>query len=433
MQTRTKESRKRLQSLILLTAFTCVLLIVSTYAWFTVQKDVNVSNIRAKVEVAEGLQISLDAKNWTQVLDLGNGITDGEEPNASLTETTGFTYVPYENHRNHVPDELIPVSTTGESIAVPTAEVTEGKNASNELGMYVAKYEGDESKKLSTIKRAIETETSVSADTYAGYYAFDIFLRNSSKTGVTKDILQLNSDSSAWVLPAGEGITVNRSGVDVPYEGNKASGLQNTIRVAFARYGTGEYTGPFDTTTLVAANGLVSADAPQDKALLNTNQTIDSVAIWEPNHNTHTEHIVTNIGKWFDGGALPADPFYTKTIKAGTTTLTNVFDWSDTSLGQPKTIQTTAFDEVKGFTKEGVVNLKDIDGTTDFTLGANSITRLRVYVYLEGQDPDCDNSASRGGGVEVNIGLTKGEDVGSMDRYNELYDPDRAVYTPAGS
>lgn len=432
MQTRTKESRKRLQSLILLTAFTCVLLIVSTYAWFTVQKDVNVSNIRARVEVAEGLQISLDALNWTQVLDLGNG-TD-EDANASLTETTGFTYMPYAEHRNHVPEELIPVSTTGESIAVPTAEVTANKNASNELGMYVAKYEGDESKKLSSITRAVETETNVSNDAYAGYYAFDIFLKNSSKTGVTKDILQLNSDSSAWVLPSGEGITVNKSGVDITYDGNKASGLQNTIRVAFARYGTGEYTGPFAADSLVASNGLVSADADQDKALAATNQDIGSVAIWEPNHNTHTDHIKTNIGKWFPGGSLPTDPFFTKTLKAGTTTLTNVFDWDDTSLGQPKTVQTTAYDEVDGFTKEGVVNLKDIDGTTDFTLGANSITRLRVYVYLEGQDPDCDNSASRGGGIEVNIGLTKSEAVGSMDRYNELYDPDRTPYTaPVGS
>ena len=432
MQTRTKESRKRLQSLILLTAFTCVLLIVSTYAWFTVQKDVNVSNIRARVEVAEGLQISLDALNWTQVLDLGNG-TD-EDANASLTETTGFTYMPYAEHRNHVPEELIPVSTTGESIAVPTAEVTASKNAENELGMYVAKYEGDESKKLSSITRAVETETNVSDDAYAGYYAFDIFLKNSSKTGVSKDILQLNSDSSAWVLPTGEGITINKSGVDVPYEGNKSSGLQNTIRVAFARYGTGEYTGPFDKDTLVAANGLVSADAGQDIALASTNQSIDSVSIWEPNHDAHTEHIETNIGKWFPDGTLPADPFFTKTLKSGTATLTNVFDWDDTSLGQPKTVQTTAYDEEVGFTKEGVVNLKDIDGTTDFTLGANSITRLRVYVYLEGQDPDCDNAASRGGGIEVNIGLTKSETVGSMDRYNELYDPDRTAYTaPAGS
>lgn len=419
MQTRTKESRKRLQSLILLTAFTCVLLIVSTYAWFTTQKDVNVSNIRGKVEVAEGLQISLDALNWTQVLDLGNG-TD-EDATASLTETTGFDYVPYEGHRNHVPEEFLPISTSGDKVDVPSGELTEGKTASQEIGMYAGKYEGDTTKKLGTVTRAVETVTDVSADNYAGYYAFDIFLRNSSKTGVTKDILQLNSDSSAWVLPTGEGISVEREGSTVNYDGNKASGLQNTIRVAFVRYGAGE-----------TGTGVVSADATQTEALSGTNQGVSSVAIWEPNHNAHTESIKTNIGKLFTGGTLPTDPFFTRTLTKDITELANVFDWSNTALGEPNTIQTTAYDEELGFIKEGVQNLKDVDGETDFTLAANSITRLRVYIYLEGQDPDCDNSASRGGGIEVNIGLTKGEAEGSMDRYNELYDPDRTAYT-AGS
>lgn len=426
MQTRTKESRKRLQSLILLTAFTCVLLIVSTYAWFTTQKDVNVSNIRGRVEVAEGLQISLDALNWTQVLDLGDGTTD-EEANASLTETTGFDYVPYAGHRNHVPEEFLPISTSGDKLDVPVGEITENKTASTELGMFAGKYEGDTTKKLGEPVRAVETVTDVSADNYAGYYAFDIFLKNSSKTGVTKDTLQLNSDSSAWVLPDGKGITITRSGGEtVEFKGNEASGLQNTIRVAFARYGAGE-----------TATGVVNADATQADALKNTNQEIGAISIWEPNHNEHTEAIETNIGKLFASGSLPADPFFTKTLKASTPALDNVFDWGDgAQLGQPKTVQTSLYTDDtygKGYTLEGVKDLTDINGD-DFTLAANSITRLRVYIYLEGQDPDCDNSASRGGGIEVNIGLTKGESEGSMGRFNEVNSTTRANYTaPAGS
>ena len=426
MQTRTKESRKRLQSLILLTAFTCVLLIVSTYAWFTTQKDVNVSNIRGRVEVAEGLQISLDALNWTQVLDLGDGTTD-EEANASLTETTGFDYVPYAGHRNHVPEEFLPISTSGDKLDVPAGEITENKTASTELGMFAGKYEGDTTKKLGAPVRASEKVTDVSADNYAGYYAFDIFLKNSSKTGVTKDTLQLNSDSSAWVLPDGKGITITRSGGEtVEFKGNEASGLQNTIRVAFARYGAG-----------ASGTGVVNADATQADALKNTNQEIGAISIWEPNHNEHTEAIETNIGKLFASGSLPADPFFTKTLKASTPALDNVFDWGDDApLGQPKTVQTSLYTDDsfgKGYTLEGVKDLTDINGN-DFTLAANSITRLRVYIYLEGQDPDCDNSASRGGGIEVNIGLTKGESEGSMGRFNEVNSTTRANYTaPAGS
>ena len=36
-----------------------------------------------------------------------------------------------------------------------------------------------------------------------------------------------------------------------------------------------------------------------------------------------------------------------------------------------------------------------------------------MYVWLEGQDVDCTNLASHGGGIEVNLGLVKNEEVTS--------------------
>ena len=70
MEKRTKESKKRLNSLILLIAFTAILLIASTYAWFTTQKNVSINNLRGVVEVAEGLEISLNGKTWGTKIDL---------------------------------------------------------------------------------------------------------------------------------------------------------------------------------------------------------------------------------------------------------------------------------------------------------------------------------------------------------------------------
>ena len=113
---------------------------------------------------------------------------------------------------------------------------------------------------------------------------------------------------------------------------------------------------------------------------------------------------------------------------------------------QTTTTYGTEDGKLNGFTVEGVQNLITTDSTAEepeesdasqfevLTLAANSITRFRVYVYIEGQDPDCDTDASQGGGIEVNIGLTKGETQGSMDRYNEVYTADgttddRAAYT----
>ena len=65
-------------------------------------------------------------------------------------------------------------------------------------------------------------------------------------------------------------------------------------------------------------------------------------------------------------------------------------------------------------------NMKDVNNQ-DFKIESNKVSKIRVYVWLEGQDPDCDTDASQGGGIEVNIGLTKGETQGSMDRYNEIF------------
>ena len=42
-----------------------------------------------------------------------------------------------------------------------------------------------------------------------------------------------------------------------------------------------------------------------------------------------------------------------------------------------------------------------------FQIKKNTIIRLRMYVWLEGQDVDTTNYASHGGGITVNIGLVK--------------------------
>ena len=469
MQTRTKESRKRLQSLILLTAFTCVLLIVSTYAWFTTQKDVNVSNIRAKVEVAEGLSISLDGAEWTQTLDLGNALDSGDakyQPaNASLTDSaTTLEYGPYDGHRNHVPDEFLPVSTSGDVIDIgASAGGLANRRAGKELGFYTGKYDGNTTQDFEQIIKTDEDTTTLtpSDSAYAGYYAFDMFLKNTSKTGVTKDILQLNSDAYAWVLPEGEKIT---NALNIDYVGDPNPGIQNAIRVAFARYGDGE-SAPGKTFVDVKD---VTNDPLTQVVQATAGYDITKVAIWEPNHDDHKNRIIANIGKLFPTGTNPLPvltpgqtdydratyvPFWVCTLKSTAVgqTIDNVFDWSNTHMKKTPTLQTTTTygtetGKLNGFTVEGVQNLITTDSTATsptatgdsnyevMTLAANSITRFRVYIYIEGQDPDCDTDASAGGGIEVSVALTKGEAQGSMDRYNELYTAegsadDRASYT----
>ena len=109
-QNKQKNSKRRLNSLILLVAFTAIMLIVSTYAWFSTQKTVSISNLTGTVKVAEGLEISLDANAWSQEIDFSK----------YTPEQLKKTY-DQGNETNVVPTELIPASTDGKGAINATA------------------------------------------------------------------------------------------------------------------------------------------------------------------------------------------------------------------------------------------------------------------------------------------------------------------------
>ena len=64
--------------------------------------------------------------------------------------------------------------------------------------------------------------------------------------------------------------------------------------------------------------------------------------------------------------------------------------------------------------------MKEQKGTerpTFITLAPNSITKIRVYVYIEGQDVDNYDFASLGKAIKVNFGFTKERFYGSDIQY----------------
>lgn len=358
MKERTKESRRRLNSLILLIAFTAIMLIVSTYAWFSTQKDVTISNLTGEVQVAEGLEISIDGETWSQVIDL---------------EKVDIKTDAYDTNKNLLPEEMLPVSTLGE---------TGGTDLSMLRGNVTNSIE------LSDIIACDETVKNISDAKYPGYIAFDIFLKNTSR-GDTPNTLQLNSNSSVGVLESG---------------GKAESGVQNTVRVGFALYNS-------VADTLATATEIISSTTGDSS-------TISNVAIWEPNSNDHVPYIVKNnnkiVGKTF-ADQEKVDTFALKKTAIGQT-ISNIYDWGGTitHLAKQNTLQTTKTDVGNYVIKEGVQDLLSAtDGTSPFQLQPNKISRVRVYVWLEGQDVDCTNYASHGGGIEVDIGLVKDANVGS--------------------
>ena len=51
-------------------------------------------------------------------------------------------------------------------------------------------------------------------------------------------------------------------------------------------------------------------------------------------------------------------------------------------------------------------------GVVEFKIKKNQIAKVRLYIWLEGQDVDTINYASHGGGVHLDLGLVKGQVTG---------------------
>ena len=390
MKGKNKKNKRKseLNAMFFIILIAAVMFIISTYAWFSTQKNVSITNLRGTVEVAEGLEISLDAEKWY------NGITLGEEDGQlSITKNA------YQGHHNISPSEMLPVSTLGLVGSTDTDLKMLRGNVTN-------------SKELSKIVETKENIESTTDSQFPGYFAFDIFLKNNSKQSSGDDILQLNYDSSLEIMDASK----------------TATGLQNTARIAFCKYaGTSEVDA--SQADILKETAGVGVGAPK--------AYISDVAIWEPNADDHVDYIVKNNNK-ITWSTSDASAYATKTLDDGTKgfdtttkmptyalktsaagqTINDIYMWNGTeaNLARQYTLQTTKTSTTDYTIKEGVQNLvKATDGTTAFGIAPNKITRIRVYLWLEGQDVDCINYASHGGGVKVNIGLVKGSVVGSTE------------------
>lgn len=409
MQKRTKESTKRLNSLILLIAFTAILLIISTYAWFTTQKNVQISNLSGLVNVAEGMEISLDAQNWFGTIDLSKAklVSTQVEP------PEGFEYETYEDgtdtysyvNTNVMPDVkgLLPVSSIGE---------IDGK----QISMTTGKYGGGNS--LSSVKTFTSDVPDVDQPAN-GYFAFDLFIKNTNSdpyTGAFDQKIALTDASSltAHAFVENEGLEN-----EVSFDGS-IYGVQNTMRVAMA-----------------LSSGTVPATTSSQAVIINgTDATLDSVTIWEPNADSHVVNVIDNFcgdkssvhistdnnnepsgaPTWFkfaDGAR-----FFTFGVpkQTGITSIPNTYNWvtaDDNPVKQQNTVQTPADSSNMYITKLTLAD--EARKTNEFAIAKNAINKIRIYVWMEGQDADTINYASYGHGINLNLGFMRDAEEFALD------------------
>lgn len=189
----------------------------------------------------------------------------------------------------------------------------------------------------------------------AKFIAFDIFLKAESKK-----TLYLNSNSSV------ENIS------------EKSIGIENAFRVAFLNQGT--VASDSSIYTIQNLNGSKKA------------------FIWEPNYDTHTQKSIQNAKQTYGINLIEKNnkliPYYG--VKKEIKQTDNVY------------LRNTYTDMYQNFFEKVNIDLattKDYD-TNKYMFDINpGITKLRVYMWLEGQDLDCEDSASLGD-VLINLQIT---------------------------
>lgn len=349
MRKRSRSSRRRMNSIFMTLLLTTVMLVMSTYAWFTANRMVEITGITAKVTAAEGLQISLDGVKW------GTSVT----ADASHLEEATATVAGVNNYL--LPDELKPVSTTG---------ATSG----SEISFYDGKVTADGTQ-LNDAASATRTASTTAAT--GKYIVFDVYLKNSSSQST--DLFQLGANSLVRL-----GTTEGKLGVE-------NTGLENSVRIGFMLFG----------------NTAVPTASQSDLASLAAGTP--QVSIWEPNYDQHITEVLQNDARVQGENGSTFRTF--GLINAGTGSLTGINGTSATTfMEQTNTVRTAATvaadtqltTAVAAGTGEGA-----IAAGSNMSLKGNAISKVRVYIWLEGQDPDCIDTASTGKYLDFVINLSK--------------------------
>lgn len=240
----------------------------------------------------------------------------------------------YPNSVNQIPSVLEPVSS-----------VMDIDNGKVKLFYGVALNNSDGDYILDTT-RSIEEE-SFGNDSNGKFVTFDLFLK-------------VNKDIDLYLTPES----------NVTYGGDTSFGIENAVRFAFVVEGS-TFTGS-------------SLDVIQN---LTTNDR-NNVYVWEPNYDVHTLNGVNNARDVYG-------------INIGTTSDSLLYDGVAKEFDKDKNITTTKanskyYPEYFSTVKVDYYTISGFNNNVKMFNIKNGISKIRVYMWIEGQDVDCENNASIG-------------------------------------
>lgn len=292
------------------------------------------------------LDVNIAAQNGLQIS------TDGENWKAIITRDD-ITNNGYSGNTNLIPTSMVPVSTAGQ---ISAEDATKGN-----MLMYYGVVAADEDDATGTYKLT----ATPAADSEGKYIVFDMFLRVDSTTQ-----LKMTTDSS------------------VVKKGENDSGIKQAARVAFCVQGT------------VAAGSTVADITGQNGAVSHGAEGA-TVYIWEPNSNLHTDAAVAHAKSSYgitttaDGKAAAVEYYGIKTTIAEANALP-LINTNGTAVNTDYFTK-MAPNYVTESTDAGVMTAEE----PIFTL-QKGISKVRTYMWIEGQDVDCEDAAS---GTDISFNL----------------------------
>lgn len=378
-----KANKRRVKKGILLIGLTAIVLIVSTYAWFVGLTNVAVNSFELNVEATTGLSLSLDAATWSSSLTISESTVD-----TNLRTS-------YSSNTNSWLDEgLIPMSSVGQM-------------------------------NLETSRMNIFTKTSMTANSGGykliadlangngevdGYVAFDLFIKNESGSVYTPSYNYL--DDEGIYLTSNSAANVQQAGAA---GATGSEGIENSMRVAFMQIGRID----MNASGATAKAQSISCNPAQDSGITQLCDQDDGGRnitwnIWEPNDLSHNDASIrhfstvclkrTGVDTYSGNCTAISDETYAYTYASNANIASsdnvNIYDGLN---DYPEENISTKLSKMTYFRDS--TNKANADEI--FYLAANSITKVRVYIYIEGQDVDNYDLASQSRNILVNFGFTK--------------------------
>lgn len=421
-----KRKNKKIKHLIAFCSLSSFIFIVATYAWFIGMRQVNVSSFEIEIASTDSLLLSLDGSKWDTTVTINKENFKTVSYTGNVNNWAGIGT----NEKN---TGLKPISSIGEMDSTSsTMKMFEKGSMTATPGGYrllasrIHNYETNDDYAGAINAQGFNTEN-------GGYIAFDLFVRNFSGQAYYSENDTLNEE--AIYLTTDSEVTVGENG------GVSGTGIENSVRVGFAQIGRvdGKTTKVETITGITCSN---TAEGTGENAKPIVTGICRTAQIWEPNDKAHVAAAIsyydtscrkrpaavspatdpTDItlassyttdateGKCATIGLTDAKSTYAIRRVVNVADKVDVYDGAQYN-GYTATTKTTndgnqPLYEYDYFT-DTEKNLTGMNRPTFMTLAPNSITKIRVYVWIEGQDIDNYDFASIGKQINIGFGFTK--------------------------